>query len=505
MVTLVRKEYQGGALQTTLNGGIDNAVTSCTLISGSTFPNGASYPFVLEFDRGTSSAEKVLCTTRSGNNVTGMTRGYDGTTAVLHNSGASVSHVLDATTLTHLWEHISDTSRDDHTQYLNTTRHDVTARHTIGTVIPAGTTPLATSTSAAVGSANTVARGDHVHTIGVGSINASNQFAAGVVDSTALASAAVTAGKIAAGGISASNQFAAGVVDSTALAAAAVTAGKIANGGISNQNQFAAGIYSSVFTGIVMPFAGKTAPTNTLLCDGSAVSRATYANLFAVIAPTVGTFTVTIASPAVVSLNGHGLQTGDSVYLTTSGALPTGLSSNTLYYVIRVDANSFNLATSRANAYSATKINTSGTQSGTHTLNDCPWGLGDGSTTFNIPDMRGYAPAGSDSIGGTVASRLTKAQTQGVYGNRGATGGEQGHQLVTAELASHTHQENFPQTNNAGSENNPGSYFGQMIYTNNASHTSQFDGSAMTTNATGSDTAHNVVQPTAVLNYIIFT
>lgn len=40
--------------------------------------------------------------------------------------------------------------------------------------------------------------------------------------------------------------------------------------------------------GIIVPFGGSSAPTNWLLCNGALVSRATYANLFAVIGTTYG-------------------------------------------------------------------------------------------------------------------------------------------------------------------------------------------------------------------------
>lgn len=40
--------------------------------------------------------------------------------------------------------------------------------------------------------------------------------------------------------------------------------------------------------GFVCPFAGTTAPDGWLICDGSAVSRTTYADLFAVIGTTYG-------------------------------------------------------------------------------------------------------------------------------------------------------------------------------------------------------------------------
>lgn len=40
--------------------------------------------------------------------------------------------------------------------------------------------------------------------------------------------------------------------------------------------------------GIIMPFAGTVAPQGYLLCDGAAVSRSTYATLYAVIGDTFG-------------------------------------------------------------------------------------------------------------------------------------------------------------------------------------------------------------------------
>lgn len=80
------------------------------------------------------------------------------------------------------------------------------------------------------------------------------------------------------------------------------------------------------------------------------------------------TATMTIATPCVVTLVSHGRETTDKVYFTTTGALPTGVTANTTYYVIKIDANAFNLATSAANAVAGTKVSTSGSQSGTHTV-----------------------------------------------------------------------------------------------------------------------------------------
>ena len=52
------------------------------------------------------------------------------------------------------------------------------------------------------------------------------------------------------------------------------------------------------------------------------------------------TFTTTIASPAVLTRNSHGLSSGTAITLTTSGSLPTGLSTNTDYYVAGVPSSS---------------------------------------------------------------------------------------------------------------------------------------------------------------------
>jgi hypothetical protein len=75
------------------------------------------------------------------------------------------------------------------------------------------------------------------------------------------------------------------------------------------------------------------------------------------------TVTITIASPAVITWTGHTFNNGEPIILTTTGALPTGLTANTIYYIVSAAANTFRLALTPGGA----AINTSGTQSGTHT------------------------------------------------------------------------------------------------------------------------------------------
>lgn len=241
--------------------------------------------------------------------------------------------------------------------------------------------------------------------------------------------------------------------------------------------------------------ASRKAPTGWLKCDGSAVSRTTYAALFAAIVPSLGAFTMTIASPGVITLANHGLSTGDTVYLTTTGALPGGLTAATnLYFVIRVDANTLRLATSRANAYAGTAVNTSGTQSGVHTMWDCPYGLGNGSTTFNLPDARGRTLAGMDVDAGIAAGRMNQSNAEGSYGNLGASGGEQSHILSVAELASHSH--GLSQIKYSTTYTLTGSAVGL-----NASGSTV----TQTTDNAGSNAGHNNVQPTLLGNVVIKT
>ena len=98
----IRKDFKGGAPARTLASGITNVATSLTLSSGTGWPTGTPAKFVAVIERGTANEEKVLITTRSGTSCTGVLRGYDGTSAVAHSSGATIEHCLDAYTLEQL-------------------------------------------------------------------------------------------------------------------------------------------------------------------------------------------------------------------------------------------------------------------------------------------------------------------------------------------------------------------------------------------------------------------
>jgi microcystin-dependent protein len=63
------------------------------------------------------------------------------------------------------------------------------------------------------------------------------------------------------------------------------------------------------------------------------------------------------------------------------------------------------------------------------------FGAGDGSTTFNMPDMRGRIPLILDNLGGSPANRVTDAAAD----NLGGTGGAETVTLTGGQLPSHLH------------------------------------------------------------------
>jgi hypothetical protein len=168
-------------------------------------------------------------------------------------------------------------------------------------------------------------------------------------------------------------------------------------------------------TGTYLYKAGFSTPTGWLLCDGNAVSRSTYANLFAEITRS-STVNMTIASPSVITWTSHPLVVGDKVSFETTGSLPTGLSTGTNYFVVSTPTgNTFTVSTTAGGS----AVNTTGSQSGTHTCRHNPFGCGNGSTTFNLPDGRNrvmVAPGGG---------LLTAPQMSPNGDVLGATGGSQ--------------------------------------------------------------------------------
>lgn len=308
------REFAGGAVATTLTGGtLAQSATSITIASATGWPTGSgTATFVVVINRGQTDEEKVLIESRSGTTLTVASggRGYDGTSDQAHANGSTIEHCVDAVWFGEVNSHLNATA-DAH-DYTEITNLDERIRDVIGTSLTAGNNIDITVND----TSDTI-------TVDVESLTSADisdfTTAAGEVARDALGTA-LTAGS----GITITPNDTA---DTITIAASA--------GGTP--------------VGTIIDFAGSSAPSGYLMCDGAAVSRTTYADLFAIIGTT--------------------------------------------------------------------------------------YGVGNGSTTFNVPDCGGRVSAGKESS----ATRLTVGVAGFSGATLGATGGDQNRPSHSHGLNSHTH------------------------------------------------------------------
>ena len=140
------------------------------------------------------------------------------------------------------------------------------------------------------------------------------------------------------------------------------------------------------------------------------------------------------------------------------------------------------------------------TYSGLFTAIGTLWGAGDGIATFNLPDLRGRTPIGAGQ--GLSLSLRTIGQFLG----------EETHTLIIAEMPSHNHSitdpghSHHPSSGSNFITNLGSNHFGngpQSLDVSGATTAPAYTGISI--NSTGGDQAHNVMQPSIVVNYIIKT
>jgi hypothetical protein len=124
--------------------------------------------------------------------------------------------------------------------------------------------------------------------------------------------------------------------------------------------------------------------------------------------------TVSVASPAVLTLANHGFVNGSLIHFTTTGSLPTGIATNTPYYVIAtgLTTNAFEISLTNG----GTAVITSGTQSGVHSVGKIKNGFAVGpfavatGKTLTVPTGATFLSVGNPPST-TTATALASATT----------------------------------------------------------------------------------------------
>lgn len=288
------------AAYSTLNGGISDTATSLVLTSGTNFASSG----VLRI-----GSEDIYYTNKSTNTLSGLVRGYNGTTAASHSNGAGVG---------------------SYTITVTDTAHGALNEDFV-TFSGAGITSLGGNITAAVLTNEFEITYVNVNTYTINAStysNASDTGTGGTVVTQYQLNTGAPAEVPVVGwgaGLWGIGVWGVGTTSQTALQ-------------LWNQQNFGQDL-------VYGPRGGGVYYWNANI--GFVQSEVS----------------VTIATPGVfTSLGGAVLGNDTAVTLTTTGALPTGLDVGVTYFVVNYSGGTFNLSATRGGA----AINTTGTQSGSH-------------------------------------------------------------------------------------------------------------------------------------------
>jgi hypothetical protein len=218
--------------------------------------------------------------------------------------------------------------------------------------------------------------------------------------------------------------------------------------------------------GTVIDFAGFTVPLHYYLCDGSAKNRITDDLLF------------------------HTVTTTETVTLTNTVNTFTVVSVANYHIGMAIEGTGIPASTTISNISGSTiTMSAAATATGPSTVRFFAWGAGDGSTTFNVPNLQGFVTAGAN---GTLFA--------GVVNGTGLTGGAATHAITIAEMPAHNHPGSTVAISNGTQVNPPGGNASMQ----SLSGTKAVDVAAQgggTLNVSGSPMS--LIQPTALMKKCI--
>lgn len=224
--------------------------------------------------------------------------------------------------------------------------------------------------------------------------------------------------------------------------------------------------------GAYMPYAGATAPTGWLLCAGQAVSRTTYAALFAAIGTT------------------HGAGDGSATFNLPDlrGRVPAGKDNMEGTAANRLNV-TLNGTTTNGNTSITGLSSTAGLSVGMQVFGT---GIPAGASIATITSGTAITISANATASGTVSLRFGVVDGATL----GAAGGAQVHGLTTGQMPAHGHT-TYAQSNGGITNTGATTYVTSSGNSNTTLTT--------VTLATGGSESHPNVQPTLITNYIIKT
>lgn len=145
--------------------------------------------------------------------------------------------------------------------------------------------------------------------------------------------------------------------------------------------------------GTMLPFSGFTIPTNWALAYGQALVRLDYPDLLTAI---------TISSAGVSCVASS---------TTLSGFVAASTVNFSAGQKIEASCLPPNTTIQRVLSSTSVQISVAAVATSTVTARVFPWGNGDGTLTFNLPDTSGRGLVGADCTGGTCVNRLQAVTT----------------------------------------------------------------------------------------------